>query len=186
MIMEIQYSTTRQIPSCTVGIALLKEIENYIVTRISEIQQRTVDDVQKNITITIRGADGSLQLESLRDYSESRLPDDTESVRIHYSNRLTDKKCELTIILNSSRYFTNIEMCVASHKPKKEIDDTILNIISYFKRYQSWNWLLHPPATLFIFLIPIFAIFSFIALSSTAVQGKFDALNTVAALALGP
>ena len=142
--MATKFSIERSMPSCEVDLALLKEIQSYVLRNVSSFTGIPQEKVASEWELTISDGVGKETIKSIEDYSSAHLPNTTESIKANL--RVYDEehiRANITISLSTTARYSRADIQFTSENAKEKCEGVSSGLFQVASKRRNYHWLFH-------------------------------------------
>ena len=169
MTQKTRYKLTKKLPSIDVDIALLKDIETYLLSNLPKLFDIDKIKVREKYYTEIIEANGEHSLGLIEQYDGNLFPDATTriTVGLRIYNYETNLDINISLTFDRDELFSAIKIDLFDLNPKEKANGILTKLESLINEKKNLNYLFHPPMLLNIiigaigYLIPATSSFIF-------------------------
>lgn len=152
---KTRYKLTKKLPTIDVDIALLKDVETYLITNLPKLFDIDEKEIREKYYTQIKEASGEHSLGLIEQYDGNLFPDST--TRITVGLRIHDYKTNLDISISvtfdKDELFSEINIDLFDLNPKEKANGILTKLDSLINERKNLNFIFHPPMFIKVILV---------------------------------
>lgn len=149
-----RYKLKKKLPTIDVDIALLKDIETYLLLNLPKLFEIDESKIREKYYTEIKEANGEHSLGLIEQFDGNLFPDTTTRVSVGFRtfNLDTDLHINICITFDIDELFSCISIDLFDSNPKEKANGILAKLDSLINERRNLNFIFHPPMLMNIIL----------------------------------